>query len=967
MRYIFLICQRPVITGILLIFIAFAPGRAAGEAATALPPGPAWANPTAVSVRSLGTSPTTGEGRLAFEDNLNCLKQAYTLQGTDQSQTGCYVSTAFGGVDIENGLISFAGNEKTAIPLVPFGPHEVLLPWPGTDSMLAINPSSNDGAYLSIYRNILGATQDQHNILGQVSAKQVVRPADAPLLNVDGRKLIVNFNSLTFSDGGAWLVAESMSGSFVRINLATLQAKPFAPSFVNIGAGYNQSQVAISADGDYVAIANSAASSIRVYDLVNCPGPVSEATICPSHDYWTAVKGKAADLVHPVHVRFLHDGLLSFTNIVNSKQTTYELAPAAGGFAVLDYLALGDSYASGEGARAYLNGTDSEANNCHTSSKAYPALLTADLYHGGGHSVACSGAALRDLLPSPRYDGQTADKIAFGKRSAANIQQILANFLPGSLPQMSFMSHYQPAAATVSVGGNDVGFGNILQLCIAPHVSPHFTNANACYETYEDRLELAHTIDAQESPMTKLYKRLQAASPATTIYAVGYPLIAVDNGNCALNVHLSTSELALSIEITKQINNVISRAARAAGVNYVNIESALAGHRLCEVSSNLVAVNGLTAGDDGGITATLAAHALTLNFLGSESYHPNAYGYQLIEQAILKQTHNLQLKLPPPAPGLTASDPQSGLLKAPKSGRPVINKQPATITPHKSPRRGANLPIKLHGPDHGLRAGNQYTVKLRQGSAVSAIGVIQSNSSGDLDGSVLLPPTSPAGTSEIQVSGTDQLGNPVTMIDVITIVTSETDYDGDGIPNATDSCPTITNSAVDADHDGIDDACDSSIGTAVLTTPLPTPAPLLPLPPTTNNSQLEVPSASVVSSPELVVLKTNDTKLEPSLITTRVGQATAIGQISAPPPRAVKLVGRAETGSQASVLGVNATKLIPFEASASPKTSSPPMANFTKLRRLPWLWVVGLYAVTIILYNVSGWVRRSNKKEPSAS
>ena len=905
-----------------------------------LPAGPPWATPTAVNIRSLGTTAPETEGRLSFQDNLNCLKQTYRLNGADTPQSGCYMSTAFGSLDVNNDLIGFAGNDQTVVPLVPYGPHDVLLPWPGTSSMIAVSPAVTEGSYLSLYRDILGATIDQHNILGQVTAKQVTRAADMPLLDAGGRKLVANFNSLAFSDGGSWLVVESTSGSFQRINLASLTAKPFAPSYTNFGGGgYNESQVAISPDGDYVAIANSAAHSIRVYDLANCPGAVNENTVCPSHEYWPDFVAKNAGFQHPVHLRFLNDGVLSLIDVTNAGSTTYELSPTAGRFALLDYLALGDSYASGEGAFAYRTGTDTTTNGCHSSNRAYPLLLANDLFTKiGANSVACSGALIRDIVTSSDYPGQVTDGVAYSARPHNQVEQYLADYTPGYLPQTVFASHYQPAAITVSVGGNDIGFGDLVALCVAPHFNLHATQANDCIDTYEDRLELARIIDAQVIPLTTALKKLQAASPGSTIYVVGYPLIAVDTGSCALNVHLNAGELGMIIEATKQLNNAITRAANASGVSYVSIENALAGHRLCETKSNLVAVNGITAGNDAGFSLNVGPVSATINFLGQESFHPNAYGYQLIEQEILRQTHNLQLKLAAPIAKPAAADPGSKLLLQPKTGRVVRPKTPAAVTKTKSAKRGGSVAVRVPGKQHGLKPRSPFTINLSAGHTVNAIGVISSDADGTIAGTVTVPPNTLPGTYQIDASGTDQLGNPVTMIDVITIYTSDSDYDGDGIPNTSDSCPTVPNSGIDGDHDNIDDACDSLIGLPPqssdggITNSPPNSSPA------TQSAPATAPLAASDSKAIIITPPTNQPELQmaPDLLESSYIDASTLKVAY---PRA-----------QPSVLGAAA-------AVAQHMTSSRPQKGqetaqprvYTPIKHLYWYWFVVLYVFGLIM------------------
>jgi hypothetical protein len=51
------------------------------------------------------------------------------------------------------------------------------------------------------------------------------------------------------------------------------------------------------------------------------------------------------------------------------------------------------------------------------------------------------------------------------------------------------------------------------------------------------------------------------------------------------------------------------------------------------------------------------------------------------------------------------------------------------------------------------------------------------------------------------------------VVEVVYISHDADDFDGDGITNASDSCPATTNTGVDEDQDGIDDACDGQITT----------------------------------------------------------------------------------------------------------------------------------------------------------
>ncbi len=526
---------------------------------------------------------------------------------------------------------------------------------------------------------------------------------------------------------------------------------------------------------------------------------------CNAYDYQSFVQQQISGLQAIRHVRFINDGLLSFEAQAGSAPATgiYELAPTSSISSLIDYLGLGDSYTSGEGAFDYLAGTDTANDVCHLSANSYPLLLTRDLFSNlGGHSVACSGAEINDVgSTSDSYRGQVngvANWQQLQQTEPALLDSVMTGFLPGYVAQQRFVSQYQPGVMTVSVGGDDVGFGDMLERCVEPQLSAHLSD-DTCFDTYEDRLEVKNLIDRTVPRWTALYRQLVAEAPGTRLYAIGYPQIMVDNGNCALNVHLDRGEQEFAVELTDYLNGAVQQAAAAAGVIYVDIDQALAGHRLCETASYDVAVNGLTAGTDGG--------PLGVNIFGKESYHPNALGQALIEQAILKQTHNL-------TEGVAASAaPPDGttLLNAPVSGRTVNTLVPDDNLAPAVVGRGVSMVITASGQRDGLATQVVYSVRL-DGPSGPVIGSITTNQDGDLSGTVTIPSSTEPGGHTIDVTGSNQAGEPVDVTQPIYVPTSSGDTDGDGVPDTSDSCPGAPNSGADSDQDGIDDACDPLIG-----------------------------------------------------------------------------------------------------------------------------------------------------------
>jgi hypothetical protein len=75
---------------------------------------------------------------------------------------------------------------------------------------------------------------------------------------------------------------------------------------------------------------------------------------------------------------------------------TLTLGAPAQAAATDNYVALGDSYASGVGADSYT----SESGSCLRSTNAYPALYNTNIKPASYRSVACSGATTATVISS---------------------------------------------------------------------------------------------------------------------------------------------------------------------------------------------------------------------------------------------------------------------------------------------------------------------------------------------------------------------------------------------------------------------------------------------------------------------------------------------------------------------------------------------------------------------------------------
>jgi len=212
------------------------------------------------------------------------------------------------------------------------------------------------------------------------------------------------------------------------------------------------------------------------------------------------------------------------------------------------YVALGDSYSSGEGNPPFVPN-----DKCDLSQHdAWPELLTSD--HTSlvlEQDLACAGATTSALTSS--YNGQ--------------------------LPQLQAMRRLTPPPTliTITMGGNNLGFPDVLTAC-------YFGQCTYALGAVE--VALATGFGTR---MTAVYKEIKAAAPKATILVVGYPQILTSNPLTALLncpwLGRDPQAVPLMSAVSIQLDSILARAAAAAGVDYVSTLHALQGHEMCTADS----------------------------------------------------------------------------------------------------------------------------------------------------------------------------------------------------------------------------------------------------------------------------------------------------------------------------------------------------------------------------------------------
>lgn len=218
------------------------------------------------------------------------------------------------------------------------------------------------------------------------------------------------------------------------------------------------------------------------------------------------------------------------------------------------YVALGDSYSSGLGA-----GTYGTSGSCKRSAYAYPQLWANALQPSAFSFAACSGAVTSNVLNS-QISAVTADT----------------------------------ALVTISIGGNDAGFADVMMDC-------NFGSDSTCIARNQEAQNFARaTLPGR---LDAVYSAIRSRAPSARVIVVGYPRIYQIGGTCSIG--LSDTKRSAINTSSNVLAQVIAGRAAAFGFTFLNGQSAFAGHEIC--ASGTRWINSIVWPID-------------------ESYHPNRAG-----------------------------------------------------------------------------------------------------------------------------------------------------------------------------------------------------------------------------------------------------------------------------------------------------------------------------------------------------
>lgn len=455
----------------------------------------------------------------------------------------------------------------------------------------------------------------------------------------DVRGDMLHVGSAAFSQNGQWMVAELINKGVVRIDTRALSlSRVFAPGY-QYGRGMDpRHHLAVSNDGRHIVITgfNGGLNIVTISDGCGeeVPFPLSDYPLVsgPMCPVFASVQVPVASIRYFHHPVFTDDGTQLLLRAGTTTGQEYRLllqSDQRQPIESIELLAMGDSFTSGEGEtddRQYRAFTNTQRERCHLSQRSYPYVLAQLSDWVRLVSVACSGARIGDIQGIAEYNGQS-NRLTALSSDTSSIEQLqldaLTLSIPGRVPQAAFLAPLNPKRILLGVGGNDAGITAKLSDCAGPGTCRW---AHAAYRqaTFDEMNRLI-------TPLTSLYRHISDWAPSSQLAVTGYPVALKPDGQCdPLTTTLFSKEERHYMKASIQLlNRVIETAARAADVQFAPLEDVFQGHSLCE-STSTPAMNGARFGKEAGIIESLP----TLNFIGSESFHPTPFGHELIAKRL---------------------------------------------------------------------------------------------------------------------------------------------------------------------------------------------------------------------------------------------------------------------------------------------------------------------------------------------
>ncbi len=295
------------------------------------------------------------------------------------------------------------------------------------------------------------------------------------------------------------------------------------------------------------------------------------------------------------------------------------------------YVAMGDSYSSGEGAAEQYLGNSGDTG-CHRAPGAYSQVIQQDFqFQGGSSFVACSGATTQTVVNGWHGENSQLDALNQGT-----------------------------TLVTLSAGGNDAHFADVMTKCVLDaHFSPgdlwpgHAPHPDRCAAQREAMQNDMNTMFGGPSPSQyeQFLETIHQRAPNARILVVGYPNLFPNPPSKGYGTITKGDQQFLN-EMEGQLNDNIRKAVEASdkkfygngqqkmgSFEFVDNGDGLKGHELTTKDPWINGID-LCAGLGLSTSNQNCKSGKVLPSVGTSSFHPTADGQKSFEDAIRKQLQN---------------------------------------------------------------------------------------------------------------------------------------------------------------------------------------------------------------------------------------------------------------------------------------------------------------------------------------
>ncbi len=214
------------------------------------------------------------------------------------------------------------------------------------------------------------------------------------------------------------------------------------------------------------------------------------------------------------------------------------------------YVALGDSYTGGP----FIPVPRYDPAGCLRSDHNYPHLVAAALGFRL-RDVSCSGATTQDIT-SPQA------------------------VTPGPNPPQFDALTIHTKLVTMGIGGNDIGFSDILKHCFSP--TPF---GAPCQDHYvvNGRDEISERLAAAAPKVAAVIQGIHRRSPAARVYVVDYlDILPLTGDGCWPQMPIASADMPYLRAKEIELNTMLAHVAGANRAGLVDAYTASIGHDACQ-------------------------------------------------------------------------------------------------------------------------------------------------------------------------------------------------------------------------------------------------------------------------------------------------------------------------------------------------------------------------------------------------